>query len=214
MTLLPFFINRDTMLSFSEFITEEVSGSLSVFDIDDTLFSTTTQVIVKKNGKVVEKLTPAEFNVYKLKDGEEFDFAQFRSSKVFADTAKPIETVFKTAKKMISRFRAHPNKRIIICTARADLDDKKLFLDTFKKYGFDISQVHVYRAGNIKAPGAEAKKQIVRDQLNAGKYQVVRMFDDAKANLDKFLELHKEFPKMNFEAFFIHEDGKITRYNG
>ena len=202
------------MLKFREFIAEDVSGSLSVFDIDDTLFSTTTQVLVRKDGKVVEKLTPAEFNVYKLKDGEEFDFAQFRSSKVFADTAKPIETVFKTAKKMISRFRAYPNKRIIICTARADLDDKKLFLDTFKKYGFDITQVHVYRAGNIKAPGAEAKKQIVRDQLNAGKYQVARMFDDAKANLDKFIELHTEFPKISFEAFLIHEDGRITRYNG
>lgn len=202
------------MIKFKEFIAEDVSGSLSVFDIDDTLFSTTTQVLVKNGDKVVSKLTPAEFNVYKLKDGEEFDFAQFRSSKVFADTAKPIDTVFKTAKKMINRFRAHPNKRIIICTARADLDDKHLFLDTFRKYGFDVSQVHIYRAGNIKAPGAEAKKQIVRDQLKAGKYQVARMFDDAKANLDKFIELHLEFPKVNFEAFLIHEDGRITRYNG
>ena len=37
--------------------------------------------------------------------------------------------------------------------------------------------------------------------------------DDAKANLDKFLELKQEFPSVNFEAFFIHEDGRITRYN-
>ncbi len=201
------------MLKFREYIAEEVSGSLSIFDIDDTLFSTTTQVFVKKDGKVVEKLTPAQFNVYKLKPGEEFDFAQFRSSKVFSDTAKPIQTVFKTAKKMITRFRANPNKRIIVVTARADLDDKHLFLDTFRKYGFDVGQVHIYRAGNIKAPGAEAKKQIIRDQMKGGKYSIVRMFDDAKANLDKFIELHTEFPKVNFEAFLIHEDGRITRYN-
>ena len=202
------------MLKFKEYIAEEVSGSLSIFDIDDTLFSTTTQVLVKKADKVVEKLTPAEFNVYKLKPGEEFDFAQFRSSKVFSDTVKPIQTVFKTAKKMINRFRAHPNKRIIVVTARADLDNKHLFLDTFRKYGFDTSQVHIYRAGNIKAPGAEAKKQIIRDQMKGGNYSIVRMFDDAKANLDKFIELHTEFPKVNFEAFLIHEDGRITRYNG
>jgi hypothetical protein len=203
------------MLKFREYIEESVgAGSLSVFDIDDTLFSTTTQVLVKKAGKVTEKLTPAEFNVYKLKDGEEFDFAQFRSAKVFADTAKPIETVFKTAKKLISKFSMHPDKRIIIVTARADLDDKHLFLDTFKKYGFDTRKVHIYRAGNIKAPGAEAKKQIVRDQMKAGKYQYARMFDDAKANLDKFMELKQEFPNVHFEAFLIHEDGRITRYNG
>jgi hypothetical protein len=203
------------MLKFREYIKESVgAGSLSVFDIDDTLFSTTTQVLVKKAGKVVEKLTPAEFNVYKLKDGEEFDFAQFRSAKVFADTARPIETVFKTAKKLISKFSMNPDKRIIIVTARADLDDKHLFLDTFKKYGFDTRKVHIYRAGNIKAPGAEAKKQIVRDQMNAGKYQYARMFDDAKANLDKFMELKQEFPNVHFEAFLIHEDGRITRYNG
>jgi hypothetical protein len=203
------------MLKFREYVVENVgSGSLSVFDIDDTLFSTTTQVLVKKDGKVVKKLTPAEYNVYKLKDDEVFDFAQFRSSKVFAVTAKPIETVFKTAKKLINRFSKYPDKRIIIVTARSDLDDKQLFLNTFKKYGFDISKVHVYRAGNIKAPGAEAKKQIVRDQMKAGKYQFARMFDDAKANLDKFMELKQEFPNVNFEAFLIHEDGRITRYNG
>jgi hypothetical protein len=203
------------MLGFKEYISEDIGhGSLSVFDIDDTLFSTTTKVQVRKGKKIVAELTPAEFNVYKLKPGEEFDFTQFRSSKVFADTAKPIETVFKTAKKLISRFSEHPNKRIIIVTARADLDDKHLFLDTFKKYGFDTNKVHIYRAGNIKAPGAEAKKQIIRDQIKAGNYLYVRMFDDAKANLDKFMELKQEFPNAHFEAFLIHEDGAITRYNG
>jgi hypothetical protein len=46
-----------------------------VFDIDDTLFSTTTQVLVKKAGKVVEKLTPAE-----LKKREEIAKAMEREN--------------------------------------------------------------------------------------------------------------------------------------
>ena len=50
--------------------------------------------------------------------------------------------------------------------------------------------------------------------MKAGKYQFARMFDDAKANLDKFMELKQEFPDVNFEAFLIHEDGRITRYHG
>jgi hypothetical protein len=50
--------------------------------------------------------------------------------------------------------------------------------------------------------------------MKAGKYQYARMFDDAKANLDKFMELKQEFPNVHFEAFLIHEDGRITRYHG
>jgi len=202
------------MLRFREYLQESPvrAGSLTIFDIDDTLFSTTTKVLVKRGEKTVNALTPAEFNVYKLKDNEKFDYSQFRSSKVFADTARPIGNVFRIAKKLINRLV--PNKRIIIVTARADLDDKKLFLATFKKYGFDTDKVHVYRAGNIPKHGAEAKKDIIRDQINKGKYVAVRMFDDAKANLDKFIELHREYPDVTFEAFLIHEDGRITRYNG
>ena len=94
------------------------------------------------------------------------------------------------------------------------MDDKQLFVDTFRKYGFDIDRSHIYRAGNIAKPGAIAKKQIIHRELKKYKYDIVRMFDDAKANLDKFIELRIEFPKTSFEAFLIHEDGRITRYRG
>lgn len=201
------------MLTFKQYITEESSmSSLSIFDIDDTLFKTTTKVHVVRNGKRVRSLTPAEFNVYKLKSGEEFDFGEFRSSAVFAKTAKPVDTVFKTAKKMLARFKSFAQKKIIIITARADLDDKNLFLNTFKKYGFDINRVHVHRAGNLGIPGPEAKAKITADYLSKTNYSVVRMFDDAVGNLKAFLNLKNKFPSVKFEAFFIHEDGKITRY--
>ena len=43
---------------------------------------------------------------------------------------------------------------------------------------------------------------------------LARMFDDAVKNHQSFLALKKEFPKVNFEAFLIHENGSITRYGG
>jgi len=203
------------MLKFTEFITEDMQvSSLTIWDIDDTLFRTTTKVFVVKGDRRVRTLTPAEFNVYKLKSGEEFDFSEFRSAEVFNATARPVDTVFKTAKKMLSKFRDSPQKKIIIITARADLDDKKLFLATFKKYGFDINRVHVERAGNRSIPGPAAKAQIASEYLQKGNYTVARMFDDAVKNLQSFLALKKEFPKVNFEAFLIHENGSITRYGG
>lgn len=201
------------MITFKQFIKEDAgAASLSIFDIDDTLFKTDTKVLVKKNGKTVRELTPAEYNVDKLSAGEEYDFSQFRSSAIFHQTAKPVDTVFKTAKKMLSKFAGYAQKKITIITAREDLDDKKLFLKTFRKYGFNIDRVYVYRAGNLKMKGPEAKAKIARDELKNGKYTIARMFDDHEGNLDAFLALSKEFPSIKFEAFFVHENGNITRY--
>jgi hypothetical protein len=151
--------------------------------------------------------------VYKVKNGESLDFSDFRSSDVFAKTAKPIATVFKTAKSIISRFSAFANKKIIIVTARGDLDDKHVFLDTFKKYGFDISKVHVHRAGNVGgASSAENKKVVIRGLIKDGKYEMVRLFDDAKSNLDALHDLEAEFPEMKFETFYVDHSGSISRY--
>lgn len=197
--------------AFTDYLVEAEESSLSVFDIDDTLFRTTTKVYIKKGGKRIRSLIPAEFNVYKLKNGEKYDFSEFRSAAIFHKTAEPVEIVFKTAKKMLKNFTS-PKKKFIIVTARADLDDRELFLSTFRKYGFDISRVHVYRAGNIDAPGPEAKKTIIRDQIKKDSFEIVRMFDDAEKNLRGFLDLKQEFPNIKFEAFYIHENGRISRF--
>ncbi len=132
---------------------------------------------------------------------------------LFQKTAKPIATVFKTAKSIISRFSAFANKKIVIVTARGDLDDKNVFLDTFKKYGFDISKVYVHRAGNVGgADSAQNKKVVIRELIKDGKYEMVRLFDDAKSNLDALHELESEFPEMKFETFYVDHSGSISRY--
>ena len=192
---------------------ESKTASLTIFDIDDTLFTTDTKVHVVKGGKRVKSLAPAEFNVYKVKSGESLDFTDFRSAEVFQKTAKPIATVFKTAKSIISRFSAFANKKIVIVTARADLDNKNMFLDTFKKYGFDISKVYVHRAGNIGGDSsAENKKVVIRELIKDGNYEMVRLFDDDKSNLDALHDLESEFPNMKFDTFYVDNSGSISRY--
>lgn len=185
--------------------------SLTIWDIDDTLFRTANKVHVVIGSKKMQSLSAAEFNVYKLKPGEKYDFSEFRSAKHFEKTARPVDNVFRTAKKIMEKLK-DSSKKFIIVTARADMDDKKLFLDTFKKYGFDIDRSHIYRAGNIKGGGAEAKKKVIRSQLKGADFNIARMFDDTRTNLDKFLELKTEFPEVNFETFLIRDDGIITRY--
>ena len=48
-----------------------------VFDFDDTLATTDCKVIVRKWGKEIARLTPAEYNNYPLADDCSFDYSEF-----------------------------------------------------------------------------------------------------------------------------------------
>ena len=180
--------------------------SLTIFDIDDTLFRTSSKVSVMIGDKVVSSLSPAEFNVYTPRPGERFSFSQFISASHFYKTAKPVDHMFRVAKKMIKRI----DGEFIIITARPDMDDRDLFLKTFKKYGFPVERTHIHRAGNSGA-GAPAKKSIIRRELEKSDYGIVRMFDDHKPNLQAFQSLQPDFPNTKFDAFLVKVTGEISR---
>jgi len=164
------------MLKFKEYITEQKEGYLSIFDIDDTLFHTTAQIIIRKPGAADKKLTSAEYNTYKMQPGEKADFSEFSDANLFYREAKPITKMLEKAKAILADTKNHPNNRVIIVTARPDFDDKDKFLATFKKYGFDIDNVRVERAGKINAssPG-QAKAIIINNYLNSKQYNKVRL---------------------------------------
>lgn len=200
------------MLNLKEYLIEqELKGGLTIFDIDDTLFHTTAKVAVKKNGKVVKELTNQEYNHYELKNGEEFDFRQFRDAKKFKEESKPIDRMFAKAKAILKNVLNKPQSKVIIVTARDDFDDRDTFLSTFKDHGLDISNVRIERAGKIKdVSGSAAQKMIIiRNYLKAGNFARVRLFDDSMANLKQFLKLKEEFPDISFEAYFANKDGTI-----
>lgn len=200
------------MKSFYGFITEEFKdGGLTIFDIDDTLFKTTARVTVKKGNKVVKRLDPHTFNTYELKDGEEFDFKEFRDAEKFYNESKPIKGMMAKAKAILKNTLKNELSRVIIVTARDDFDDREKFLDTFRKYGFDIDRVRVERAGKIKdiRSTAISKMVIIRNYLNTKQFSRVRLFDDSTENLKAFLHLQKEFEDIKFEAYFVKEDGTI-----
>ena len=185
-------------------------SALIIWDIDDTLFKTTARVIVrKKHGPPIE-LIGSEFNSYVLAPDEEFDFCQFDDARLFYATSIPIENIWKTAQNTLDNISKHPGSRMVIVTARRDLDDRDLFLDTFRRHGLDMDRVHVFRAGNLNHGSSAANKQvIIRGLLTNGDYSQVRLFDDHLDNLRAFLELKQEFPHITFEAFPVGHAGKI-----
>lgn len=181
---------------------------LVVFDIDDTLVYTQTKVHVVKDGKTVKSLNSHDFTHYKLQPGESFDFEDFRNAKEFFEKSKPIIPMMRQLKQDIAT-----GNKVVMVTARADFDDKELFLDTFRKYGVDIDKVHVYRAGNSKqGTTEERKKAIIKNLLDKDNYSKAIMYDDAKPNLHTFIELKKDHPNTRFYAWHVSLDGNASEY--
>lgn len=202
------------MKKFIEYIKEETDfedGGLTIFDIDDTLFHTTAQIGVVKDGKVIKKLTNQEFNNYNAGNGETFDFNEFRDAEKFYKESKPIARMLDKAKAILKNSQNNENSKVIIVTARSNFDNKERFLATFRKHGFDIDKVRVERAGRIGGDFIPAFKKviIIRNYLNTKKFSRVRLFDDSMSNLKEFLKLKHEFPMVKFEAFFANPDGSI-----
>jgi phosphoserine phosphatase len=200
------------MISFKSFITEQTRGKgLTIFDIDETLFQTKALVKVMKGGKLVGSLDNQQFNTYKLKDGENFVFGEFRSAEVFSKTSQPIDKMLQNAKAIIKNATASGSK-VIIVTARADFDDKKKFLETFRRYGIDIDKVYVERAGNLNlGSSAKNKRFIFHKYLRGGKYERVRFFDDAMSNITLFKAIAKRYQNVKFEAYHVKHDGSIRK---
>ena len=199
------------MKNFKTFLLEAQGKGLTIFDIDETMFITKAKVKVVKNGKVIKKLDNQEFNTYKKKAGEEFDFGEFKDAKVFNRTSTPIARMINKVKAILKNA-VRKGSRVIIVTARPNFDNKKLFLDTFRKQGIDIDKIYVERAGNLGGgPAADNKKVIFKKYLDQKIYKRIRLFDDAMSNLKMFLSLQKDYPDVSFEAFLAKKNGSVSR---
>ena len=184
---------------------------LSIFDIDETLFHSKAKVLVFKDEKVIKTLDNKQYNSYRLKKGESFNYGQFKSAKIFKETSTPIAKVIKRAKRII-HFATRKGSKVIIVTARQDMDDKKLFKETFLAQGIDIGRVYVERAGNIgKKTASENKVVIFKRYLDTGRYARIRLFDDDKNNLKAFFSLQEEYPKVDFTGYQVFKSGNIKK---
>jgi predicted secreted acid phosphatase len=189
-------------------ILEAAGRGLTIFDIDETLFHTKAYVQVKKNGKIIKQLDNIAYSQYKLKKGEELDFGQFKNSKIFNTTSTPMANMINKAK-VILKNATKAGSKVIFVTARADMDDKKLFIDTFKAQGIDMSKVYVERAGNFGIETGKIKSIVFRKYLDSKKYRRIRLYDDSMENLLALLSLRDDYPNITFEAYKVTKKGTI-----
>jgi len=213
------------------YITEKETKGLGItfVDLDETLFNTFAKINVIKNDKIIKSLTNAEYNSYKKEDGETFDYSEFRNAKLFYDTSKPVTKMIKRVVRIINHSEQRGSK-VIILTARTNLDNKSLFLEKFRKEGFPIDKVYVERAGNrsgISIP--YIKKEIIVKYLKDGVYRRVRLFDDYLTTCKEFLTIKQDIPTeilnkvrktynlydiadedlISFESYNVQPDGSV-----
>ncbi len=209
-------------------------NAISFIDIDETTFHTYAKIGVYKDGKKVRELDNQQFNTYDLQPGESFNFDEFRDSEVFNKTSKPIDEMVKKIKKLIECIKVHGKpEKVIFLTARADFNNKDLFLKTFRENGIDVDlpNVHVERSGNLTQikDVSVRKKTVILKYLKTGDFAAVRMYDDDDKNLKTFMELGNEvnsgkygilkavqtkYPRVKKVLFFplkVLENGKVTK---
>jgi hypothetical protein len=176
-------------------LTSDYGAGITFCDVDDCLFYTFAKIKVIKDGREIRELTNQEFNTYELKDGETFDFGEFRNAEFFSKTSIPIEKTINRIKRMFKNMDQR-GSRVVLLTARADFDDKETFLNTFRKHGIPIDSIYVERAGNMKTGTVSSKKKtIIMKYLSSGMYRRCRLIDDDITNLKDFLKIEKELPQ-------------------
>ena len=167
--------------------------------------------VKNKNTGKIKELTPQEYNNYKLGRDEEWDYGEFKSAKLFYQTATPIARMVQKAKAIIKNATARGSK-VIIVTARADMDNKNLFIKTFEAHGIPMKNVYVERAGNVGGKNSAANKTVVfKKYLDTKKYARVRLFDDHMDNLKALLDLQREYPQVEFFAYLADLKGSVKR---
>jgi len=200
------------MKKFNEFLAEKAGKGLTIFDIDDTMFVSKAKVRVQNtNTGKIKELTPQEYNNYKLGNNEVWDYGEFKSAKLFYKTATPIARMIEKAKAIIKNATARGSK-VIIVTARADMDNKDLFIKTFEAHGIPMKNVYVERAGNVGGKNSAANKTVVfKKYLDTNKYARVRLFDDHMDNLKALLDLKRDYPNVEFFAYLADLKGSVKR---
>lgn len=170
-----------TFLRYEDFVDlnrKEKYDSITVFDVDDCLVVTKSQIRVTdtSTGETFS-LTPAEFNEFEKKSHHSMDFSDFTNLDLLK-AGKIIERVFSDLKTTMSKGR-----RVGIITAR---DNKELIFQFLLHHGVIVNKKYIYAINdpNLGFSGsiAERKKQAFIDMIKMG-FKDFIFYDDDRENI-------------------------------
>ena len=147
----------------------EVQGkTLHVYDFDDTLVKTKSDVIVRHTDGSNYKLDSHAFATHKLKPGEKYDFSNF--DKIITKSLPIMRNI-----QQIKKSLANPSIKTTILTARR-------IAFPIMKHLRDSYGIDTYVVGTGSSD-PEKKADWIEKQINRG-YTNIKFMDDSLANLD------------------------------
>lgn len=187
-------------------------NTLVVFDVDDTLFTTNclVDIIDAKTGKIIDRIAGRDFDHENFAKGHEFGFDDYRCAVTFSKS-QPIAHMIGIAKSHM----ANPNDTVAFVTARCQIDDIKMYIDTFHKTGLHINKTDVIFAGgsnrNSGMSSHDLKRPVFEKLLRQNIWNQAIVYDDNAKNLKVFRELAFDVD-VPCKGYLIQDDVPVRIY--
>ena len=171
---------------------------LRVFDFDDTLATTTSNIYVKHKDGTETKMDPAKYAKYNEKPGDEYDFREFNG---MLNNPK----VIKKNLKLLQRMLDNPQKKVTILTARKlGFPVRKFFKD---EYGLDVYVVA------LGSNNPKDKSDWIEQHIKKG-YTDIAFMDDSSKNIRAVDKLKLKYPDVRIKTHLVREhiDVEVQKY--
>jgi hypothetical protein len=170
-------------------LSEAGDKKLRVFDFDDTLVQTKSNIYIKHKDGKESKLTPGEYAVYEPKEGDKFDFSDFEKVK------QPQE--IKGVTRLLKNIVRVGGSEIVILTARAAYKPIKNYLS-------DIGLDNLFVVA-LADSDPQKKADWIEDKIKSGVKDVF-FIDDSHKNVAAVKSLSKKYPNISLKVRHVQHD--------
>jgi hypothetical protein len=162
---------------------------LRIFDFDDTLVKTKSNIYIKHKDGKESKLTPGEYAIYEPKKGDQFDFSDFEKVK------QPQE--IKGVTRLLKNIARVGGSEIVILTARSAYKPIKDYLS-------DIGLDKLFVVA-LADSDPQKKADWIENKIKDGVTDVF-FIDDSHKNVSAVEALSKKYPNISLKVRHVQHD--------
>lgn len=155
---------------------------LRIFDMDDTLVTTGSRIIVNHKNGTKTSLTPGEYAVYDKKSGDVMDYSEFQTLK----NPREIKAMTKVLRIF---YHSNGDRKLTILTARGVVEPIKEYLNSI-----GITNIEII-ALNDSNPMKKA--EWIESQIKLG-YNDIFFIDDSPKNVVAVNTLKLKYPDLKW----------------
>jgi len=170
-------------------LNEAGEKKLRIFDFDDTLVKTKSNIYIQHKDNKKSTLTPGEYAIYEPKDGDKFDFSDFEKVK------QPQE--IKGVTRLLKNIVRVGGSEIVILTARSAYKPIKDYLS-------DIGLDKLFVVA-LADSDPQKKADWIENKIKGGVKDVF-FIDDSHKNVAAVKALSKKYPNISLKVRHVQHD--------